>query len=380
MTRHATEFVGPLTFQAISGAPVITEMFAKTDDPEIKHIQLAGSIELLLVAPATANALAKFTSGIADDFLSTLYISTSAPVLVAPAMNAEMWLHPATQENVVRLKARGVEFIDPSDGYLACRTVGPGRLAEPADIVHRAWEIVQSRIVAGVNSLRSDDLAGEHILITAGPTYEAIDPVRGLTNRSSGRMGYALADAALARGARVTLISGPVSLTPPHSVDTIRVRSAAEMYSAVMDKLATATMVIMAAAVADFRPVSAAAQKIKKGVAGPLTLELERTEDILASVGRQRGGQIVVGFAAETDNVAENARKKLLDKGADLIVANDVSQEDAGFDVDTNRIALVTQTGVTELPLLNKRDAADRILDAAIKIRPQLATSLAGQI
>src|SRR5262249_31709657 len=231
-----------------------------------------------------------------------------------------------------------------------------------------------------VNSLRSDDLAGEHVLIPAGPTYEAIDPVRGLTNRSSGRMGYALADAALARGARVTLISGPVSLTPPCSANTITVRSAAEMYSAVIDKLSTTTIVIMAAAVADFRPSSAAAQKIKKGVGGPLTLELEQTEDILAAVGQRSGGRVVVGFAAETENVVENARKKLLDKGADLIVANDVSQVDAGFDVNTNRIALVTRTGVADLPLLSKREAADRILDAAIKIKPQLASSLASQI
>jgi len=378
MTRHATEFVGPLTFQAISGAPVITDMFAATDDPEIKHIQLAGSINLLLVAPATANALAKFAAGIADDFLSTLYISTSAPVLVAPAMNAEMWLHAATRDNVARLKARGVEFIDPSDGYLACRTVGPGRLAEPADIVHRAWEIARSSTGVALTG-QAGDLAGEHVLISAGPTYEAIDPVRGLTNRSSGRMGYALAEAAAGRGARVTLISGPVALTPPRLVDIINVRSAAEMYSAVMDRLDTATMVIMAAAVADFRPVTTADQKIKKAGDGGLTLELERTEDILAAVGRSKSGRIVVGFAAETENVLDNARKKLLEKNADLIVSNDVSRADAGFDVDTNRVALVTRAQVEELPVLSKREAADRILDAAMKVKPRQASHLAGQ-
>ena len=378
MTRHATEFVGPLTFQAISGAAVITDMFAATDDPEIKHIQLAGSINLLLVAPATANALAKFAAGIADDFLSTLYISTSAPVLVAPAMNAEMWLHAATRDNVERLKARGVEFIDPSDGYLACRTVGPGRLAEPADIVHRAWEI--ARLSTGVALTgQAGDLAGEHVLISAGPTYEAIDPVRGLTNRSSGRMGYALAEAAAGRGARVTLISGPVALTPPRLVDIINVRSAAEMYAAVMDRLDTATMVIMAAAVADFRPVTTADQKIKKAGDGGLTLELERTEDILAAVGRSKSGRIVVGFAAETENVLDNARKKLLEKNADLIVSNDVSRADSGFDVDTNRVALVTRAQVEELPVLSKREAADRILDAAMKVKPRQASQLAGQ-
>jgi phosphopantothenoylcysteine decarboxylase/phosphopantothenate--cysteine ligase len=378
MTRHATEFVGPLTFQSISGAPVITEMFAKTDDPEIKHIQLAGSIDLLLVAPATANALAKFAAGIADDFLSTLYISTRAPVLVAPAMNAEMWQHPATQENVARLKARGVDFIDPEAGYLACRTVGPGRLAEPADIVRRVSELAGPSTISPPKSQLSD-LAGEQVLIAAGPTYEAIDPVRGLTNRSSGRMGYALAEAALARGASVTLVSGAVAITPPRSAKTIQVRSAAQMYQAVMDNLATATIVIMAAAVADFKPVKAATQKIKKDTGG-LILELERTEDILAAVGRRKDGRLVVGFAAETENVIENARKKLRDKDADLIVANDVSRQDAGFDVETNRVALVSRSAVDQLPLQSKRDVAHRILDTALKIRPLLSSNLVSKI
>jgi phosphopantothenoylcysteine decarboxylase/phosphopantothenate--cysteine ligase len=373
-----------LTFQSISGASVITEMFGKSDDPEIKHIQLAGSIDLLLVAPATANSLAKFAAGIADDFLSTLYISTRAPVLVAPAMNAEMWLHPATQENVARLKARGVEFIDPEAGYLACRTVGPGRLAEPANIVRRASQIAALSRVPPLVSLSPEpvdkDLAGEHVLITAGPTYEAIDPVRGLTNRSSGRMGYALAEAALARGARVTLVSGPVAITPPPSATTIRVKSAADMYHAVMGNLATATIVIMAAAVADFRPTGIAAQKIKKDSGEGLLLELERTEDILAAVGRLKGSRLVVGFAAETENVIENARNKLANKGADLIVANDVSLRDAGFDVETNRVTLVSRSAVEDLPVLSKRDVAHRILDITIKIKPGLASHLVGRI
>src|SRR3984893_1482889 len=232
MTRHATAFVTPLTFQAISGFPVITEMFAPTDDPEIKHIQLAQSIDLLLVAPATANTLAKFANGIADDFLSTLYISATSPVLVAPAMNVEMWAHPATSDNVRRLRERGVSFIDPEEGYLACRTVGAGRLAEPGEIVRRACEIIGASepADAGIDGAKPLDLRGERVLITAGPTQEAIDPVRFLSNRSSGKMGYAVAEAALARGAAVTLITGPVSIAPPEAAFTIRVRTAAEMY------------------------------------------------------------------------------------------------------------------------------------------------------
>ncbi len=377
MTRHATEFVGPLTFQSISGLPVITEMFAPTDDPEIKHIQIAQSVDLLVVAPATANTLAKFANGIADDFLSTLYISTTAPVLVAPAMNVEMWAHPATQENVARLKSRGVHFVDPGEGYLACRTVGAGRLAEPAGIVERAWQLIKGNLeslqpgasVEGrVENSTVDDLKQERVLITAGPTYEALDPVRGLTNRSSGKMGYALAEAALARGAQVTLVSGPVALAAPTGAQMIRVQSAAEMHRAVMENLDCSTIIIMAAAVADFRPSTVVDQKIKKN-GDRLLLELEPTVDILATVGHTKGTQIVIGFAAETENVLDNARKKLVSKRADLIIANDVSAQDAGFDVNTNRISLVSDTETTELPLLTKREAADRILDSALAIK-----------
>jgi len=366
MTRHATEFVTPLTFQSISGSPVITEMFAPTDDPEIKHIQLAQSIDLLLVAPATANTLAKFANGIADDFLSTVYISTTARVLVAPAMNVEMWAHPATQENVRRLRERGVEFVNPEEGYLACRTVGAGRLAEPDEIVRRALGLM-------VSSVGAADLAGERVLITAGPTQEALDPVRFLTNRSSGKMGYAVAEAAIARGAEVTLISGPVSLAPPRGAITISVKSASEMHHAVMDNLEDTTMVVMAAAVADYRPASVSQQKIKKN-GGGIALELEPTDDILAAVCREGASRIVIGFAAETEHVIENARKKLAAKGADLIVANDVSAADSGFDVETNRIALVASDSVIELPLMSKREAADLILDAALKHRGVVAT------
>jgi len=365
MTRHATEFVGPLTFQSISGLPVIAEMFAPTDDPEIKHIQIAQSIDLLLVAPATANTLAKFANGIADDFLSTLYISTTAPVLVAPAMNVEMWAHPATVANVEKLKSRGVHFVDPGEGYLACRTVGAGRLAEPAEIVERAWQIINQSPVA--------NLDGESVLITAGPTYEALDPVRGLTNKSSGKMGYALAEAAIARGAQVTLVTGPVSLAAPAGAQVVRVQSAAEMHRAVMERLESSTIIIMAAAVADYRPASAADRKIKKN-GDKLVVELEQTEDILAEISGAKSMQVVVGFAAETDNVLENARKKLLSKRADLIVANDVSSKDAGFDVDTNRIAIVSALDTKELPLLSKREAADRILDSALQVKASRAS------
>lgn len=382
MTSSATQFVAPLTFQAISGFPVISAMFAPTDDPEIKHIQIAQSIDLLVVAPATANTLAKFAHGIADDFLSTLYISTTSPVLVAPAMNVEMWAHPATQENVRRLRERGVHFVDPGEGYLACRTVGAGRLAEPEEIVSKAVEIVEGNHRVGektgipVEAASRDssaaqynrDLAGEHVLITAGPTYEAIDPVRGVTNRSSGKMGYAIAEAAEARGACVTLVSGPVALEPPSGVNTIKVRSAHEMYRAVMEHLPASTIVVMAAAVADYRPVRVAGQKIKKS-GERFVLEMERTEDILSSAARARDSQVLVGFAAETENAVENARKKLVEKGCDLIVANDVSAADAGFDVNTNRITLVTSDAARELPLITKREAADVILQAALDTR-----------
>jgi phosphopantothenoylcysteine decarboxylase/phosphopantothenate--cysteine ligase len=383
MTLHATEFVGPLTFQSISGLPVITEMFAASSDPEIKHIQVAQTIDLLLVAPATANALAKFANGIADDFLSTVYISTTAEVLVAPAMNVEMWAHPATQENVRRLRERGVHFVDPGEGYLACRTVGAGRLAEPLEIVERAWEILDRipRNAAGADAVTEDarlplpgmDLTGERVLITAGPTYEAIDPVRGITNRSSGKMGYALAEAAINSGAEVTLVSGPVALAPPGGARIIRVKSAAEMHSAVVENFEAATLLIMSAAVSDYRPASISSQKIKKSNGNGLVLELEQTEDILAAVGRKKTSQIVVGFAAETENVVANARKKLLEKGADLIIANDVSASDSGFDVDTNRITVVSASDIIEMPLLTKREAAGRILEAAMRLRQSRA-------
>jgi phosphopantothenoylcysteine decarboxylase/phosphopantothenate--cysteine ligase len=368
MTSHATRFVTPLTFQSISGHPVISGMFDPTDDPEIKHIQLAQSAELLLVAPATANALAKFANGIADDFLSTLYISTTAQVLVAPAMNVEMWAHPATQENVRRLRDRGVRFVDPEEGYLACKTVGAGRLAEPASIVNRAMELLGAASQPSGAATAASDLLGEKVVVTAGPTFEAIDPVRGLTNRSSGKMGYAVAQAAAERGADVTLISGPVSLAPPAGVRTIGVRSAAEMYEKVMEQLPSATIVVMAAAVADYRPARRNPQKVKKD-GNALTLELEPTEDILIAAGQHKNGKVIVGFAAETEDVLANARKKLVAKNADLMIANDVLADGAGFDVETNRITIVGPDREDELPLMSKRDAALRIIDAVLDLK-----------
>jgi phosphopantothenoylcysteine decarboxylase / phosphopantothenate---cysteine ligase len=368
MTRHAAEFVGPLTFQAISGFPVISDMFAPTDDPEIKHIQIAQSADLLIVAPATANTLAKFANGICDDFLSTLYISSTAPVLVAPAMNVEMWAHPATRENVRVLRERGVHFVDPEEGYLACRTVGAGRLAEPEQIVSRAFEIIRIGGSPRAEIASSGLLAGETVVVTAGPTQEPIDPVRFLTNRSSGKMGYAVAEAALERGADVTLITGPVSIPPPDGARVVSVRSAAEMSAAVKKYLAEATIVVMAAAVADYRPANAQQQKIKKNKKS-MTLDLEPTEDILSVVAAAAGSRIVIGFAAETENLIDNAKKKLAEKGVDLIVANDVSGSDSGFDVDNNRVSLVSAGGVVELPLLTKKQTAAKIVEAIAGIR-----------
>ncbi|HMG37083.1 MAG TPA: bifunctional phosphopantothenoylcysteine decarboxylase/phosphopantothenate--cysteine ligase CoaBC [Blastocatellia bacterium] len=371
MTAHATAFVGPLTFRSISGHPVVTGMFDETDDPEIKHIQLAQWADLLLVAPATANAIAKFANGLADDFLSTLYISTTAPVALAPAMNVEMWGHPATQANVSRLRDRGVHFVDPAEGYLACRTVGAGRLAEPDEIVERALEIVSRNVAAG----STGDMLGERVLITAGPTFEAIDPVRGLTNRSSGKMGYALAEAAVARGAEVTVVSGPVSLEAPAGAKIIGVRSAAEMYEATMSRLDDATLVIMAAAVADYSPIQVASSKMKKK-GGKLLLELEPTRDILAAAGQRKNGRILVGFAAETDDILANARQKLIGKNADLMVANDVSAAASGFDADTNQVTLITADEEEGLPLMSKKEAAAKILDAAMALKRKTQASV----
>ena len=371
MTRHATEFVQPLTFESLSGQPVIAGMFDLPNHATIEHIAAAREADLLLVAPATANILAKFAHGIADDFLSTAYLSNTNPVLIAPAMNVEMWDHPATQANLKILRERGDQFVEPGVGYQACGEVGVGRLAEPAEIVERAIGII-SNPESRISNLESQDFTGEHVMITAGPTVEDLDPVRFITNRSSGRMGYAIAEAARDRGARVTLISGPTRLSPPANIETVNVRSTREMYEAVRGRLLDMTVFIGSAAVADFRPANPAAQKIKKDGRKTITLELEETEDIIASVGNDpnRNGRIVVGFAAESQTLLDYAEKKLREKGLDLIVANDILRRDAGFDVETNAAMILKRDGSRiELPLQSKREMADRVLDEVLKLR-----------
>jgi phosphopantothenoylcysteine decarboxylase/phosphopantothenate--cysteine ligase len=364
MTRAACEFVRPLTFAALSGKKVITDLFAESGgeanlESAIEHIAVAQRTHLLLVAPATADILAKFSRGISDDFLSTLYLATAAPVVVAPAMNVNMWNHPATQENLDRLRSRGVHVVNPDEGYLACGMTGAGRLAGQEAIVSAVREVLRIR----------RDLEGETVLLTAGPTQEAIDPVRYLTNRSSGRMGYAVAEAAAQRGAKVILISGPASLDTPANVNRVDVRTAAEMFAAVEQHFPEATIAIFAAAVADYRPADVASTKIKRSPEQGITLRLVPNTDILAAMSRKKSNRLVVGFAAETDRVAENARKKLKDKNADLIVANDVTAEGACFDVDTNIVTLFSRDGRDlPLPKLTKREVAHRILDEVVRL------------
>ena len=363
MTRAACEFIRPLTFAALTGKKVITGLFAETGgeanlDSAIEHIAVAQRTDLLLVAPATADIIAKFSRGISDDFLSTLYLATTAPVIVAPAMNVNMWNHPATQENLERLRGRGVHIVNPDEGYLACGMTGAGRLAGQEAIVSTVREVLQLR----------HDLEGQTVLLTAGPTQEDLDPVRFLTNRSSGRMGYAVAEAAAQRGAKVILISGPTALETPAGVTRVDVRTAAEMLKAVEENLTKATTTIFAAAVADYRPAEAAAQKLKK-TGAEFTLRLEPNPDILATMAGKKGNRLIVGFAAETDKVAENARKKLQEKNADLIVANDVTAEGAGFDVDTNVVTLFARDGRDlPLPKMTKREVAHRILDEVVRL------------
>ncbi len=362
MTHAAQEFIRPLTFAALSGEKVITEMFpAGNEQPNIdsavEHISVAQAIDALLVAPATADVLARFAQGIANDFLSTLYLATTAPVVVAPAMNVNMWNHPATQANLEILRKRGVRIVEPGAGYLACGMTGPGRLAENEAIIAATLEALGA----------SQDLAGETVLVTAGPTREKIDPVRYLTNRSSGRMGYALAEAALRRGARVLLVTGPTALTPPGAAEVTPVETAEEMRQAVLDKLPQATIVIKTAAVADYRPKSVATQKIKR--TGPMTLELEPTTDILAEIACQKKSQIIIGFAAETQNALENARKKLAAKSLDAIVVNDVSREGIGFDADRNAVTIITHHEIIEVPETTKWEVAQRVLDQVGRLR-----------
>ena len=365
MTRAAQEFITPLTFAALTGKKVITEMFGADSaapanvESAIEHMAVAQRIDLLVVAPATADILSKFAHGAANDFLSTLYLATKAPVVVAPAMNVNMWDHAATQENLAALRVRGVHVVDPDEGYLACGMTGAGRLGATETIVRKVCDVLGLR----------KDLAGQTVLITAGPTREDLDPVRFLTNRSSGKMGYALAEAASRRGARTVLVSGPVDLDAPAGVDWVPVRSTEEMRSAVAARAPEATIIIMAAAVADYRPAAVHANKIKRSE-GRVTLDLEPTADILAELGRTKGHAVLIGFAAETRNLIENARDKLQRKGADMIVANDVTQEGAGFDTDTNIVTLVLRDGRDiALPKMPKREVADKILDQAIALK-----------
>ncbi len=364
MTRAAQEFVRPLTFAALSGEKVITDMFgsASGDAPAnvesaIEHIAIAQAIDALLVAPATADVLARFAQGIANDFLSTLYLATTAPVVVAPAMNVNMWKHAATQANLETLRQRGVRIVEPGQGYLACGMTGAGRLAENETIVAAVMEALGA----------AQDLAGETVLVTAGPTREKIDPVRYLTNRSSGRMGYAIAEAALRRGARVLLVSGPTAIAAPGAAELTLVETAEEMRTAVLKLLPESTVVIKAAAVADFKPKAASGQKIKRK--GEMALELEPTADILAEVARRKTSQIVIGFAAETENVLDNARKKLASKSLDAIVVNDVSREGVGFDSERNAVTIISANEVLEIPETSKWEVAHHVLGQAVKLR-----------
>jgi phosphopantothenoylcysteine decarboxylase/phosphopantothenate--cysteine ligase len=358
MTKAAARFVGPVTFEAITRRPVITSQWRAGMNADIEHIAIADGIALLLVAPCTANVIGKFANGIADDFLTSLYLATKAPVLIAPAMNVNMLAHDAVRRNLQTLSARGVRFVEPGEGYLACGWIGKGRLAEPAEIVEAAVAVVDPP---------ASSLKGTRVVVTAGPTYEDIDPVRYVGNRSSGRMGFALAAEARRRGAEVTLVAGPTPLAAPAVDATISVRSAAEMHEAVMRVASNADVVIMAAAVADYAPASPAGQKVTKSD-GPMTLTLQRTKDILGDLGSMRAGlggarPVLVGFAAETQDVVARAREKRLRKKVDLIVANDVSQSDRGFDVETNAVTIIGDGSDEVVPLQSKAGVAGIILD-----------------
>jgi len=369
MTAAAQEFVRPLTFAALSGEKVITSMFGTSAeqpnlDAAVEHIAVAQSIDALLVAPATADVIARFAQGISNDFLSTLYLATTAPVIVAPAMNVNMWQHPATQGNLQVLRDRGVRVVEPGSGYLACGMVGAGRLAEPEEIVAATLERL------GI----AQDLAGETVLITAGPTYEPIDPVRFIGNRSSGKMGYALAQAALRWGAKVILVSGPTALQPPGAAETIFVETAQQMHAAVRERWQQAGIVIMAAAVGDYQVKNVSAEKVKRN--GPMGLELEPNPDILAELGslRRASGKtspMLIGFAAETEHLLENANAKLAKKAVDAIVLNDVSRPDIGFNSERNEVTIVTAAEVIPVPEASKLEVAQRVLEAVIALRKQ---------
>ena len=357
MTRAAQEFIQPLTFAALTGRKTLTDLFAI--ESAIEHISVAQENELLAIAPATADLIAKLAHGLADDFLTTLYLAFTGPVVLAPSMNSNMWLHPATQANLETLRRRGHRIVEPDSGYLACGMTGPGRLADPAAIV----EAIQRE------SRRRHDLEGETVLITAGPTQEPLDPVRYISNRSSGKMGYALAEAAAARGARVILVSGPVHLAPPRGLEVIAVRTAAEMREKVFENLASASIVVKAAAVADFHLSKVPDQKVKK-TAARISLELDPTPDILAELGRKKGDRLLIGFAAETQNLHQEARRKLESKNCDMVVGNLVGGSETGFESEENEVVLALATGeLISLPRAPKREIADRIFDEVLKLR-----------
>ena len=362
MTKRACEFIQPLTFRALSDSHVVVDDYAPDNPDPIAHITFSQTTDLLIVAPATANMIAKFARGIADDFLSTTYLACSAPVLIAPAMNTTMWEHPATQRNLDQLRADGVHIVEPDAGEMACGTIGPGRLSEPDRIVAAALEILSSS--------GKKDLTGERIVITVGATREEIDPVRFISNRSSGRMGFALAEAALKRGAEVTVVSGVTTVSPPAGVKIVQALSADEMSRAAASETKNASVFIGAAAIADYRPTERATEKIKKSQES-LIVTLEPTPDVLSQVAAARSnGMLVIGFAAETENVVDNAIQKLKAKKLDAIVANDVSRADSGFDVSTNAVTIITRSGApVELPVMSKREAANRILDVIVSLR-----------
>lgn len=357
MTEAAERFVTPLTFAALTGRKVLTDLFAI--ESAIEHISVAQEHEILVIAPATADLMGKLAHGLADDFLSTLYLAFTGAVVIAPAMNVNMWRHPATQANLETLRRRGHRIVEPGSGYLACGMTGPGRLAEPEEIAAAAEAAARHR----------RDLEGESVLVTAGPTQEPLDPVRYISNRSSGKMGYALAEAAAARGARVVLVSGPVHLSPPAGVEVVPVRTAAEMRQAVFDHLTESSIVIKSAAVADFHLSKVPDHKVKK-TAARMSLELDPTPDILAELGRKKGDCLLIGFAAETQNVAQEARRKLETKNCDMVVGNFVGGSETGFESDQNEVVLALRTGETiPVPRASKREIADRIFDEALKLR-----------
>ena len=380
MTRHATEFVQPLTFRALTDKHVIVDDYDPENPDPIAHINFSQNIDLLLIVPATANIIAKFANGVADDFLSSTYLASTAPVLIAPAMNTTMWEQPATQRNIEQLKRDGVRFVEPVAGELACKTVGTGKLEDVENIVRQALTLlsVPSAVADGVvksphATAGGTDLAGERFLITVGGTREAIDPVRFISNHSSGKMGFAVAEAAAARGADVTVVVGQTTVEPPSNLRVIRAISATEMHKAVMAELPNATVFVGAAAVADYAPANAADAKIKKDGRDSLTLELKKTPDILSDVSRRRtDGLLVVGFAAETNDVVTYAKIKMGKKRLDMVVANDITKEGAGFDTDTNIATIITRTGgEIELPKMPKRELADRVLDEVVRLRNQ---------